>query len=120
MCDDESLALFNTIALITGERSILIKKTHLSTKQYYSRISGLTKAGLIKRIQGGHSLTSLGRVVHSFNTTIEHVLNYYWKMKAIESVSLSSPAELSREDLTKLIKSLIDDPEIREIVTKSL
>jgi predicted transcriptional regulator len=120
MSDDKSLALFNTIALSTGQHSILIKKMSLSTKQYYSRISGLTKAGLIKRNQGGYSLTSLGRVVRNVNTTIEQALSYYWKMKAIESIPLSLPAGLSREDLTNLIKSLIDDPEIREIVTKSL
>jgi hypothetical protein len=80
----------------------------------------LTKAGLIKRNQGGYSLTSLGRVVRNVNTTLEQALSYYWKMKAIELIPLSLPAGLSREDLTNLIKSLIDDPEIREIVTKSL
>jgi predicted transcriptional regulator len=118
--DDKSLALFNTIALSTGQRSILIKKIHLSTKQYYSRISSLANAGLIKRNQGGYSLTSLGRVVHSVNTTIEKTLKYYWKMKAIESISLSLPSGLSREDLTNLIESLIDNHEISEIITKSL
>lgn len=119
MSDDKSQALFNTIALSTGQHPILIKKIHLSTKQYYSRISGL-KNGLIKRNQGEYSLTSLGRVVHSVNTTIEKTLNYYWKMKAIESIPLSLSAGLSREDLTNLIKSLIDNHELREIITKSL
>ena len=120
MSDDKSLALFNTIALSTGQHSILIKKLHLSTKQYYSRISGLTKAGLIKRNQGRYSLTSLGRVVRNVNTTIEQALSYYWKMKAIESIPLSLSAGLSREDLTNLIESLIDNHEVREIITKSL
>jgi predicted transcriptional regulator len=123
MSDDKSQALFNTIALSTGQHSILIKKMHLSTKQYYSRISGLKNAGLIKRNQGGYSLTLLGRVVHSVNTTIEKTLNYYWKMKAIESIPLSVPLTvygLSRGDLTNLIESLIDYHEIREIITKSL
>jgi predicted transcriptional regulator len=120
MSDDKSQALFNTIALSTGQHSILIKKMHLSTKQYYSRISGLTTAGLIKRNQGEYSLTPLGRVVHSVNTTIEKTLDYYWKMKAIESIPLSLPSGLSKEDLTNLIESLIDNNEIREIITKSL
>jgi predicted transcriptional regulator len=121
--DDKSLALFNTIALSTGQHSILIKSMHLSTKQYYSRISGLKDAGLIKRKQVGYSLTLLGRVVHSVNTTIEKTLNYYWKMKAIESIPLSVPLTvygLSRGDLTNLVESLIDYHEIREIITKSL
>ena len=118
--DDKSLALFNNIALSTGQRSILIKKMHLSPKQYYSRISSLANAGLIKRNQGGYSLTSLGRVVHSVNTRIEKTLSYYWKMKALESIPLTLPSGLSREDLTNLIESLIDNDEIREIITKSL
>jgi predicted transcriptional regulator len=120
MSDDKSQALFNTIALSTGQHPILIKKIHLSTKQYYSRISGLKNAGLIKRNQGEYSLTSLGRVVYSVNTTIEKTLNYYWKMKAIESIPLSLSAGLSREDLTNMIESLIDNHEVREIITKSL
>jgi predicted transcriptional regulator len=120
MSDDKSRALFNTIALSTGQHSILIKKMHLSTKQYYSRISGLTNAGLIKRNQGGYSLTYLGRVVYKVNTTIEKTLNYYWKMKAIESILLSLPAELSREDITDLIESLIDNHEIRDVITELL
>jgi hypothetical protein len=41
-------------------------------------------------------------------------------MKAIESIPLSLSAGLSREDLTNLIKSLIDNHEVREIITKSL
>lgn len=118
--DDKSLDLFNTIALSTGECPILVKKLHLSTKQYYSRISGLKNAGLIKRNQRGYSLTSLGRVVHSVNTTIEKTLNYYWKMKAIESIPLSLSAGLSRVDVINLIESLIDNHEIRDIITKSL
>jgi hypothetical protein len=41
-------------------------------------------------------------------------------MKAIESIPLSLSAGLSREDLTNLIESLIDNQEVREIITKSL
>jgi hypothetical protein len=118
--DDKSQVLFNCIALSTGQKSILIKQMHLSIKQYYARISGLTNAGLIKRNQEGHSLTSLGRVVYKVNTTIEKALSYYWKIKAIESILLSLPAELSRENITDLIESLIDNHEIRDIITESL
>jgi predicted transcriptional regulator len=119
--DDKSRALFNTIALSTGQHSISIKEMHLSTKQYYSRISGLTSVGLIERNQGGYYLlTSLGRIVYEVNATIEKTLSYYWKMKAIESILLSLPAELSREELTNLIESLIDNHESRDIITKSL
>jgi predicted transcriptional regulator len=58
--DDKSLVLFNTIALANGETNIQIKKMGLTTKQYYSRISKLTKDDLIKRTNGRYSLTVLG------------------------------------------------------------
>jgi hypothetical protein len=80
----------------------------------------LVDAGVIKRDQEGYySLTSLGRVVHKTTSTIKKALDYYWKMKAIESILSSSPSELSRSDLTNLIESLIDNHEIRDIITTS-
>lgn len=43
--DDKALALFNNIALAKDNSHIPLKEMNLSTKQYYSRISGLTSAG---------------------------------------------------------------------------
>jgi predicted transcriptional regulator len=59
---------------------------NLSTKQYYSRISGLVDVGLIKRHEGKYSLTLLGKVVYYAHMTIGKTLAYYWKLKAIESI----------------------------------
>jgi hypothetical protein len=48
--DDKALVLFNSIAVSTdNERLIPLREMNLSTKQYYSRISGLVDAGLIKK-----------------------------------------------------------------------
>ncbi|HEV2876717.1 MAG TPA: hypothetical protein VGW09_05550 [Nitrososphaeraceae archaeon] len=50
--DDKALVLFNSIAVSTdNERLIPLREMNLSTKQYYSRISGLVDAGLIKGIR---------------------------------------------------------------------
>jgi predicted transcriptional regulator len=57
--DDRALILFNGIALSNLERYMSLKEMNLTTKQYYSRISGLLKAGLIKRHKGKYSLTLL-------------------------------------------------------------
>ena len=72
--DDKSLVLFNTIALTNGETEIQIRKMGLTTKQYYSRISKLTKADLIKRKNGKYSLTVLGKVVYEAHATIGKAL----------------------------------------------
>ncbi|MDQ6863801.1 MAG: hypothetical protein M3044_08245 [Thermoproteota archaeon] len=47
--DDKSLLLFNTIALASGDSSILISRLKLTRKQYYSRMLDLINAGLVRR-----------------------------------------------------------------------
>lgn len=46
--DKSSLALFRMVTLTKPNTEILISKTKLTRKQYYSRMSTLMKAGLIK------------------------------------------------------------------------
>jgi hypothetical protein len=118
--DDKALTLFNNIALAKDRSPIPLKEMNLSTKQYYSRISGLTSAGLIKKKQGQYRLTSLGKVVYDAHTVVGKALSYYWKMKAIESIQSSAGPELAGEDMLMLIQSLIDNHQIRDILLKSL
>jgi hypothetical protein len=118
--DDKALTLFNNIALAKDNSHIPLKEMNLSTKQYYSRISGLTSAGLIKKKQGHYCLTALGKVVYNAHTVIGRALSYYWKMKAIESIQSSAGRELAREDMLMLIQSLIDNHQVRDILLKSV
>jgi hypothetical protein len=117
--DDKGLILFNTIALANGESEIQIRKMGLTSKQFYSRISKLTKADLIKRKYGRYSLTVLGRVVYEAHTTIGKALTYYWKLKAIESIETSPSIKLPKDDLAKLVDTLIDNQQIKDIVRKT-
>ncbi|HEU4447966.1 MAG TPA: hypothetical protein VFR94_25070 [Nitrososphaeraceae archaeon] len=116
--DDKTLTLFNSIAVSSGDRYILLKEMNLTTKQYYSRIAGLKNAGLIKRHKGIFLLTLLGKVVYDVQMTIGKVLTYYWKLKAIESVETSSNVEIPKEELTQLINTLIDNHLIKDILIK--
>ena len=50
--DKKSLELFRIVVLVNQDTDILISKTKLSRKQYYSKMSRLMKAGLIKRKNG--------------------------------------------------------------------
>jgi predicted transcriptional regulator len=96
---------------------------NLTTKQYYSRISGLLNAGLVKRHKGKHSLTLLGKVVYNSQIAIGKALNYYWKLQALESIQTSSSPALSKEVLSKLIDTLIaliDNHEIKDILMESI
>jgi hypothetical protein len=92
---------------------------NLSKKQYYSRLSGLMNAGLIRRDSGKYSLTLVGKIVYDAHLNIGKALSYYWKLKAIESIEMSSPgAGLSKEELTQLINTLIDNHFIKDLLIK--
>jgi hypothetical protein len=119
ICDDKGLVLFDTIALTNGETEIQIRKMGLTTKQYYSRVSKLMKADLIRRKNGRYSLTILGKVVYEAHTTIGKALKYYWKLKAIESIEMSPSVVLPKDDLAKLVNTLIDNQQIKDIVMKT-
>jgi hypothetical protein len=117
--DDKTLTLFNTIAVADGDKYIPLKEMNLTTKQYYTRVSGLLNAGLIKRHKGKYSLTLLGKVVYHSHMTIGKTLLYYWKLKAIESIEMSS-AVLPDAELAQLIDTLIDNHHIKSILMKSI
>ncbi len=118
-CDDKSLILFESIAISNGDGYIPLKEMNLTVKQYYSRISALTNAGLIKRKKGKYSLTILGKIVRESYATIGQALNTYWKLNALEEIE-SSIDGLPRVELLKLVDSLIDNHKIKDIITKML
>jgi len=120
--DDRALTLFNSIAVTDEDKYIPLKEMNLTTKQYYSRISGLLDAGLIKRHKGKYSLTILGRLVYDAHLTIGKTLTYYWKLRAIESfeISASDSSRLPNEEVTQMINALIDNRQIKDILMKSI
>ena len=111
--NDKSLVLFNTIALASEDSSILISRLELTRKQYYSRMSELTKAGLIRRMNGRYFLTSFGRIVYDAQELIGNALQYSLKLKAIDSIDTP---EFPVEERNKLIDTLINNNEIKEIL----
>jgi predicted transcriptional regulator len=112
--DNQSLELFRLIAVTNGTSETLRTKINLTRKQYYSRLSRMTKAGLVKRKNGRHSLTAFGKVVYDAQTTIEKAVNSYWKLKAIDSLEMSE--DLPNEERLKLIDNLLDSKDIKEIL----
>jgi hypothetical protein len=117
--DDKTVNLFNSIAVSNGDRYIPLREMNLTTKQYYSRLSGLMAAGLIRRKNGKYSLTLIGKIVYDVQINIGKALSYYWKLKAIESIEMSSSgARLTKEELTQLIETLIDNHFIKDFLIK--
>ena len=113
--DNRSLELFRTVALTRTDSDTLISKTKLSRKQYYSRMSRLMNAGLIKRKNGKYTLTAFGKVIYDIAiATLENAVSNYWKLKAIDSLEMSKA--LPAEERKKIIDSLIDNQVIKDIL----
>jgi hypothetical protein len=104
---DKSLVLFNTIALSSFDSDILISRLGFTRKQYYSRLSALVGAGLIKRRNRKYFLSSFGKIVYDAQLIIGQALQNYWRLVAIDSVELP---DIERK---KIIQVLIENPEIR-------
>jgi predicted transcriptional regulator len=116
IADDKSLELFKTIAQGTIDSENLKTKTKLTRKQYYSRLSRMTRAGLVRKKSGKYLLTAFGKIVYDAQTTVDMALTSYWKLRAIDSLEMSN--ELPKEEQQKLIDALLDNQEIKGILVK--
>jgi predicted transcriptional regulator len=116
--DEMALDLYKTIANSSGATGeFLQSKIKISRKQYYSRLSNMARAGLIKRKHGRYSLTAFGKIVYDSERSIENAYNIFWKLKAIDSIGVSN--ELPNEEYSKIVEALIDNYEIKDILMKS-
>jgi predicted transcriptional regulator len=118
--DKKSLDLFKSIVMTkAGDTDIFRKKSKLTRKQFYSRMSRMIKVGLIKRKNGKYFLTSLGKVVYEAESMIENALNDYWKLKAIDSLEGDGlNMELPTEERSKILDTLIANQNIKQILLK--
>lgn len=117
--DNRASNILKNIASADSNSDILITELKLTRKQYYSRMSVLLKAGLVKRQRGRYLLTAFGKVIYSaqmsLEAKIESALNNYWKLKAIDSLEMPS-----MEENDKVISMLIDNQEIKDILIKDM
>ena len=112
--DSKSLDLFGSIAKGNMESEELKETKGLSKKQFYTRTSQLLKQGLIQRNKGSFSLTSLGIIVYHAQLIIEAGVNNYWKLKAIDSIE--SSGEIVEQERVKIIKTILDDNTVQNIL----
>jgi predicted transcriptional regulator len=105
--------LFKCIATTHSNSDLL--KTHfkLTRKQYYTRMSLLIKAGLVKKEKGIYLVTALGKIISraqlNLEAKFESAFDNYWKLKAIDSLE-------SFEERNNIISALIDNEEIKSVL----
>jgi predicted transcriptional regulator len=116
IADDKSLELFGAVAQEIIDSRNLKSKIKLTRKQYYSRLSRMTRMGLVKRKNGKYVLTSFGKIVYESKLTLENALNNYWKLKAIDSIETSN--ELPLEERQKLIETLLDNKGLKAVIVR--
>ena len=115
LSDNLSLGLFRTIAQDSISSVILRSRVKSTRKQYYSRLSKMMNAGLVKRNNGKLVLTAFGKIVYRVQETVENASKNQWKLRAIDSIELSD--ELPAEERRQLIETLIDNKQLREILS---
>ncbi|MGB6673006.1 MAG: hypothetical protein WBE34_11270, partial [Candidatus Nitrosopolaris sp.] len=69
--DNRASNILKSIASADSNSDILITELKLTRKQYYPRMSGLIKAGLVKRQRGRYLLTAFGKVIYSAQMSLE-------------------------------------------------
>src|SRR5919205_1511569 len=115
--DEKTLELFRMVAHTKLYSDILISKTRLTRKQYYSRMYRLMNVGLIKREEGKYTMTAFGRIIYHISlAAMDNAVNNYWKLKAIESLRMSK--DIPAAECKKIIDRFIDNPEIKDIFVR--
>jgi len=113
--NDKSLMLLNMVALSSDNTEGLVTKSRLSPRQYYSRMSALTDAGLVTRSNGRYYLTSFGRIVYEAQVLIGKAKQNFWKLRAIDSIESSSHG-MSSDERRKVIETLLAEEDLKEIL----
>jgi DNA-binding HxlR family transcriptional regulator len=117
MSDDKSLLIFNTIFLASGDNSESLRaQLKLTKKQYYSRISRLIKAGLVKRQKGRYFVTAFGKVVYNAQKLLGTAAKNYWKLRAIDTLGVANDDIMPKQERRKIIDIMIGNLQIREIL----
>jgi predicted transcriptional regulator len=120
--DKHSLDLFKMVAAQRDcDTEVFRSKVKLSRKQYYFRMSRMTKVGIISRRARKYSLTSLGKILYESERMIEGALKDFWKLKAIDSLDSSiKVGALPPEERNKILDALIDNRQTKEIIIQAI
>ena len=117
MSDEKTRVICNTIFLAGGSSSVTLRaELKLTKKQYYSRITRLVKAGLVKRQKGRYFLTSFGTVIYDAQRLLGNAVKNYWKLKALDSLGGADNDSMPEDERNKIIDQMITNRQIKEIL----
>lgn len=117
MSDDKSLFIFSSIFLASADSSETLRtQLNLTRKEYYSRITRLTRAGSVKRQKGRYLVTAFGKVIYNAQKLLATAVKNYWKLGAIDCLGVANDNIMPKEEQNKIIDLMIGNQQIREIL----
>jgi len=105
-------------AIATNEKGVnhLADHLNMTRKQFYSRMSRLTRAHLVERKRGSYQLTAFGNVIYHVKLRLDDALRNKFRFMAIDAMDAYNG--LPKEERSKVVESLINDHETKEILVK--
>ena len=111
LSDNDSLKIIDTIA----SRQQDLKIGDFDTpKRYYSRLSKLKKATIIRKKGKSYALTSFGSILHNTIQTIKQAQGLQWKLEVVDEIDDNLP----QTERVSIIESLIPNKLMRNILIK--
>jgi predicted transcriptional regulator len=112
LSDNDSLKIIDTIASSQQD----LKKDNFDTpKRYYSRLSKLKKASIIRKKGRSYALTSFGSILHNTIQTVKQAHGLQWKLEVVDAIDESLPYT----ERQSIIESLIPNKLMRNILIES-
>ena len=111
LSDDDSLRI---IQMIFDHRDPKITDFE-SPKRYYTRLSKLKNALLVKRKGRSYELTAFGLVIYDMIQTVKLAHDLHWKLQVIDAIGDRVP-DVERQ---QIIESLILDKSIRKTLIET-
>jgi hypothetical protein len=120
----DNFALFILIATVENNSEVGIESNITKPKSRHSYInpscgiSVLMEAGLVVQSQGKLSLTPLGKEIYKHTRTLTVACNLFPKLQIIDTVS--SMNSLPSRELIRIIDSVLEDSNIRQVLKEHL
>ncbi len=111
LSDDDSLRI---IQMIVDHRDPKITDFQ-SPKRYYTRLSKLKNALVVKRKGRSYELTAFGLVIYDMIQTVKLAHDLHWKLQVIDAIGDRVP-DVERQ---QIIESLIQDKSIRKTLIET-
>jgi pyruvate/2-oxoglutarate/acetoin dehydrogenase E1 component len=112
LSDNDSLKIIDTIA----GRQLDLKIGDFDTpKRYYSRLSKLKKASIIRKKGRSYALTSFGSILYDTIQTVKQARGLQWKLEVVDAIDESLP----QTERQSIIESLIPNKLMRNILIES-